>query len=47
MDDLWNDGIRPTDYMDSTATREHLTHVTKLLDIVLPKALRRTDISGE
>lgn len=40
MDDLWRDGVRPTDYRDSTATREHLTHVTKLLDTVLPLALR-------
>lgn len=41
MDDLWRDGLRPTDYRDSEATRQHLAHVTTLLDTVLPRALRK------
>jgi len=43
MDDLWREGLRPTDYRDSEATRDHLTHVRNLLDAVLPRALRKED----
>lgn len=40
MDDLWHMGIRPTFRVEPEAQRAHLEHVTRLLDLALPKALR-------
>lgn len=44
MDELWREGVRPSFKADLTRTEEHLAHVTRLLDDVLPRALRAKDV---
>lgn len=44
MDDLWRAGLRPTEGAGSAgslaATQKHLDHISRILDGVLPRALR-------
>jgi hypothetical protein len=44
IDDMWSAGVRPTEGAGTAgsmaATQNHLEHVMRLLDTVLPKALR-------
>lgn len=41
FDELWRLGLRPSRSADDPdATKAHLAHITRLLDVVLTKALR-------